>query len=75
MGDVPLLRGRVLLGDGLTLSSTCKEKCPYRSGLWVCGKACEARPGDPDHYHFIGTSTSMHEWKTTVLDKLEQIEA
>jgi hypothetical protein len=55
--------------------NACKERCPYRVGLWTCNKPCEARPGDPEHRHFVGTSTNLHEWKTSVLDKLEQVEA
>ncbi len=50
--------------------SKCREKCPERFGLWVCGKACEARPGDPNHFHFNGTGTSTHDWKKAAISEL-----
>jgi hypothetical protein len=43
--------------------AACKERCPVKSGLWSCNRPCEAQPGDPEHFHFVGTSTHTHDWK------------
>lgn len=44
------------------MQATCRERCPKLIGIKVCNQLCDARPGDRNHFHYIGTSTTMHEW-------------